>query len=443
MSQPFLPLEIQLNQSKTKPQSMQLSNHNPVAATRSTAFDRTESFLTFLFAISVFVWKPGIYVSSGLIILYLALRATLQSDYRQSLWQSQLAKITLAMFALGLFTSAISANQLEDFLWMARKTMFLPAIVFFAFALTKQRNKDIAMTGLIVAFWTASLLTLSKYGWQMHFGGRMEGTWPQGTWDNLLGLFFVFLVLHFNWISSKTLTRIIYVATILMTLLMLLLAGGRGPWLAVTSSLALYFLVFKRDKKVIITAIMVSVIGLVASATIFQDRTQALLSRAASIANTDESSNWVRLQLWGIGIAHMGELIRTEPFKAVFGSGTKSYQATQVEFFKTMPYDEQRRAQLALFGAPNGDTHNNYLDSALRSGLLWTAAIFMYLIWLATQFSTRSISNRPEPTILLVYFLIMAIFYTVVPHFMSFFFVLLIPILLSPMSQQQKLEDQH
>ncbi len=431
MSQPFLSLEIQLNQSKTKPQSMQPSNHNPVAASRSIAFDRTESFLTFLFAISVFVWKPGIYVSSGLIILYLAMRATLQSDYRQSLWRSQLAKITLAMFALGLFTSAISANQLEDFLWMARKTMFLPAIVFFAFALTKQRNKDIAMAGLIAAFWIASVLTLSKYGWQMRFGGRMEGTWPQGTWDNLLALFLVFLVLYFNWASSKTLTRIIYVATILMALLMVLLAGGRGPWLAVASSLALYFLVFKRDKKVIITAIMVSVIGLVVSATIFQDRSQALLNRAASIANTDESSNWVRLQLWGIGIAHMGELIRTEPFKAVFGAGTKSYGSTQIEFFKTMPYDERARERLVAYGYPTGDTHNNYIDSALRNGLLWTAAIFLYLVWLTTRFSVRGVFSRPEPTILLVYFSIMAMVYTLVPHFMSFFFAVFVSLLLT------------
>ena len=397
-----------------------------------TFFERTASFLTLLFAVSVFVWKPGIYAASGLIIVYLVIRALLDVGYRQAVWQNRLTKVTLAMFALGLLTSAISANQFEDFSWMARKTMFLPVIVFFTFALTHQRNKNIAMTGLIASFWIASLITLSRYGWQMNFGGRMEGIWPQGTWDNLLGLFLCFLVLYAKWANSTVTIRIIYIATMLMALLMVLLAGGRGPWLALAVSLAVYFLVFKRATKVLVTAALVGVIAVIASTTIFYDKTRGFLDRVASINDPQEGSRWVRVQLWQIGIAHMSELIKTEPFKAVFGSGSKSYNQTQIDFFETLPYDEEAKAALQEYGYPSGDTHNNYIDSALRNGLLWTAAIFLYLIWLGTRCSVETVRKMPEPSILLLYFYIMAMVYTVVPHFMSFFFALFITMLLAP-----------
>lgn len=162
------------------------------------AVDRIEPFLTLLFAISVFVWKPGMYVSSGLITLYLLARSALDCDYRKMVWSSRVAKVSLAMFVLGIITSSIGAENFSDVSWMARKTLFLPVIVFFVFALTHERNRTAAMTGLIASFWVASVLTLHKYGWNLSFGGRMEGTWPQGTWDALLGLFFTFLILHLS-----------------------------------------------------------------------------------------------------------------------------------------------------------------------------------------------------------------------------------------------------
>lgn len=408
---------------------------NLPTATSPTIFGHTESFLTLLFAVSVFVWKPGIYVSSSLIIAYLATRAFLDINYRQMLWQSKLTKLTFAMFALGLFTSAISANQFEDFSWMARKTMFLPAIVFFTFALAHQRNKDIAMTGLVAGFWIASLITLSRYGWQINFGGRMQGIWPQGTWDNLLGLFLCFLVLYAKWANSKIGIRVVYIATMLMAFLMVLLAGGRGPWLALAISLIIYFVFFKRDKKVVITMIVGAAIAVIAGTTVLHDRTQALLGRVTSIADTKEASNSLRLQLWAIGTAHMKELIKAEPFKALFGLGTKSYQTAQHEFFKTMDLDQRARIDLAGFSVSNGDVHNNYIDSALRSGLVWTSAMFLYLIWLPTRFRLSQIRTKPEPAIMLMYFCIMAMFYTVVPHFMSFFFALFLSLLGLPLHQ--------
>jgi len=65
-------------------------------------FERTESFLTLLFAVSVFVWKPGIYVSSGLITAYLLVRSMIDHEYGQMVWRSKITQVSLAMFLLGL-----------------------------------------------------------------------------------------------------------------------------------------------------------------------------------------------------------------------------------------------------------------------------------------------------------------------------------------------------
>ncbi|HEY7804459.1 MAG TPA: hypothetical protein VIC30_08520, partial [Orrella sp.] len=155
-----------------------------------------ESFCVLLFAVAVFIWKPGIYVASGLICLYLILRITIETEFRNTLWNSTLAKLSLGMYALGLITATLGAETYQDVSWMARKTLFLPVVVFLAFALKRQVNQRLAMTGLVIGFWIATFITLWDYDWQLNLGHRMQGPWPQGTWDSLLGLFFIFIVLY-------------------------------------------------------------------------------------------------------------------------------------------------------------------------------------------------------------------------------------------------------
>ncbi|MCD8503798.1 MAG: O-antigen ligase family protein [Burkholderiaceae bacterium] len=401
--------------------------------TRKTMiFEHAASLLTLLFAVSVFVWKPGIYATSGAIIAYLLVRSAVDVQYRQLLWSNSITKVTLAMFALGLVTAAIGAQQLSDWTWMARKTMFLPVIIFFAVALSHETNRKLALFGLITCFWIASILTLWEYNWQFVFGGRMQGTWPQGTWDNLLGIFVTFLVLFYRWTSSALIYRSIYWVTLLMAVLMLLLAGGRGPWLATVASVGIYLIVFRPNRKVLLAGLAGIIVATIAATTLFENRTEALIDRIQSIGATSQEqdgSNWVRLQVWHIGATHFEHILKTDPVAGLFGSGAKSYNPKQIEFFETMPYSPEDRALLQSYGYPSGDPHNTYIDSALRNGLVWTVAIFVYLIWLCTQFKIRQTFARAEPLVLLMYLCIMAMFYTVLPHFMSFFFALFVMML--------------
>lgn len=391
------------------------------------AVDRIEPFLTLLFAISVFLWKPGMYVSSGLITFYLLARSAIDHDYRKMVWSSQIARVSLAMFVLGIITSSIGAENFSDVSWMARKTLFLPVIVFFVFALTHERNRTAAMTGLIASFWIASVLTLHKYGWSLSFGGRMEGTWPQGTWDTLLGLFFTFMVLSFKWMPRSVLKLATYGLTTLMALLMLILAGGRAPWLGAILSLAIFFVVFSRDKRVLWTTIVVGAVISILTTTVLEERAKPVIDRLSSVVNTTtDGSNWIRLKLWEIGTAQLAQLAKDDPLELIFGGGAESYNPKQAEFFKSMPFDESERAKLQAYGYPSGDAHNTYIDNALRHGVLWTIAMTLYLVLLCTQFSLKNVWRNPAPLILLINLLIVGMFYTVVPHFVTLFFALFI-----------------
>lgn len=393
--------------------------------TSANTFERIETFLTLLFAVSVFVWKPGMYVSSGLITLYLLTRSSIDRDYGRRLWSSRLAQVSLAMFVLGIITASIGAEQLKDISWMARKTLFLPVIVFFAFALTNARNRTVAMAGLMGSFWVASLLTLHEHNWQLAFGGRMGGPWPIGTWDSLMGLFFGFMVLSFKWTGSSTLQRCVHVLTTIMALVMLLLAGGRAPWIGALISLGIYFVVFNRDKRVLISGLAAAIVVATLATTLFPDKARPVIDRFSSVLNTTtEGSNWVRLQLWEIGIAQLTHLAKEDPVEMLFGGGAESFDPKQAAFFKTMPFDEADRTRLREYGYPSGDSHNTYIDNALRHGVLWTIAMTLYLIWLCTRFSVAGIRDNPKPFVLLINLLIVGMFYTVVPHFVTLFFVL-------------------
>jgi len=392
--------------------------------------DYTESFCVLLFAVAVFVWKPGIYAASGLICLYLIVRTSIDGAFRQGLMSSTLVRLSMGLYAVGLVTATVGAENVQDVAWMARKTLFLPVMVFFFFALQRPINERIAMLGLVASFWVASLITLWEYDWQLQFGDRMQGTWPLGTWDSLQGLFFPFMVLYICRHRQTLATGTIYGLTIAMALVMLLLAGGRAPWLGAFIGLAIYFLIFKRNRQTMLGLLGVTVIVGAVSLTVLSDKVQPVIERFSSVTETQTNeSNWIRLRLWEIGGHHLIHFAKHDPISFAFGGGALSYDQKQIEFFKTLPYDAADRQRLEEYGYPTGDTHNTYIDNALRHGVLWTVLVLIYLIWLCTRFSWRYLQRHPEPFILLVGLLIVGMFYTMVPHFATFFFVLFVGLL--------------
>jgi hypothetical protein len=389
--------------------------------------EKTESFLVILFAVSIFLWKPGIYVSSALIIVYTCIFIFKSKDYRQKYFGSNIAVMSVAMFFLGTLTSLIAMQQTEDVLWAVRKTLFLLIVGFLLLAFKNEKNKKFAFYGLVAGFWVASLLTIFK-NWQlMGVIARVEGTWPQGTWDALLGLFLLFLLLSIKDIFSKSVpslrTKLFLFATLFMSVFQLIWAGGRIPFVACVVAILLYVLTLKLSKRIVINAVLAIVIAIVFSVTIFKDHTDSLVHRVQSITDVSNDDYWVRLNLWKVGFNHSVFFMKNEPLTFLFGAGGKSYGPTQIEFFKDMPMNPVDREKFQAFGYPSGDSHNMYIDSALKNGVVWTFLFLLYLFWLATGFKLKQSWQRPEPLILLSFYMVLGMAYTILPHFFTYFLV--------------------
>jgi O-antigen ligase len=393
----------------------------------TTLAEQVESFLVVLFAVSIFMWKPGIYVSSALIIVYTCIGIFRSQDYRQKYLGSHVAVMSVAMFVVGTTTSLIAMQQTEDLLWMVRKTLFLLTVGFLLIAFNKEKNKKIAFYGLVTGFWVASLLTIFK-NWQlMGVITRVEGTWPQGTWDALLGLFLVFLLLSIKDIFSKSVptlrTKLFLFATLCMSGFQLIWAGGRIPFVAFVVAILLYVLTLKLSKRMVINAMLASVIAVMLTVTVFKDHADSLINRVQSITDVSNDDYWVRLNLWKVGFNHAVFFMKNEPSTFLFGAGGKSYGPTQIEFFQDMPMNAVDREKFQSFGYPSGDPHNMYIDSILKNGVIWTILFLIYLLWLATGFKLKQSWQRPEPFILLSFYLVLGIAYTILPHFFTYFLV--------------------
>jgi O-antigen ligase len=389
--------------------------------------EQVESFLVVLFAVSIFMWKPGIYVSSALIIVYTCIGIFRSQDYRQKYLGSHVAVMSVAMFVVGTTTSLIAMQQTEDLLWMVRKTLFLLTVGFLLIAFNNEKNKKIAFYGLVAGFWVASLLTIFK-NWQlMGVITRVEGTWPQGTWDALLGLFLVFLLLSIKDVFSKSVpslrTKLFLFATLCMSVFQLIWAGGRIPFVACVGAILLYVLTLKLSKRMVINAMLASVIAVMLSVTVFKDHADSLINRVQSITDVSNDDYWVRLNLWKVGFNHAVFFMKNEPSTFLFGAGGKSYGPMQIEFFQDMPMNAVDREKFQSFGYPSGDPHNMYIDSILKNGVIWTILFLIYLLWLATGFKLKQSWQRPEPFILLSFYLVLGIAYTILPHFFTYFLV--------------------
>jgi O-antigen ligase len=385
--------------------------------------EKTESFLVVLFAMSIFIWKPGIYVSSALIILYTCIEILRNKAYRHQYLSSNIAVVSVAMFVVGIVTALIAMQEIDDLLWAARKTLFLLVIGFLIISFKNESNKKLAFYSVIAGFWAASLLTIFKHWHQIGNITRIEGTWPQGTWDALLGLFFVFLVVSMKSTVFSFKTKLFIIATLCMSIYQLIWAGGRIPLLASIVVLVLYVVTLKITKRMVINAVLAAIVAITFSMTIFKDNLDHFYDRVQSITDVSNNDYFVRLNLWKVGFNHAVFFMKNEPMTFLFGAGGKSYGPMQITFFKEMPINESDREKLQGFGYPSGDTHNMYIDSVLKNGFVWTCLFLIYLLWLATGFNIKKIWQQSEPFILLSFYVALGMAYTILPHFFTYFLI--------------------
>ena len=394
------------------------------------AFLRLENLLVLMLGVSIFVSKPIIYASSGLLILYCLIRIVIDKPYGCRILTSPLTWASVAIYLLGVVATIIYPTTLEDTAWIARKSLFLLSFVPLYFAFADKRNRNWALFGLLGGFWIATALTLLEANWRPEDLTRLDGaTWLVDVWGVLCSLFAVFLLPRVYDRNSPMTVRVVVATTVLASLYVLFLTGARGPWLGAFIGIGAYLLLFQW--KTLALLMLIGALGYIPARQALPDSFAKLEEKVASMVDTGgrdtatSESNWIRLQLWKLSIAQDKEKFKNEPLELLFGSGPLNHlQAFKSFFNKTDVLPVQDKARLSRNNFPSNDVHSMYLDATAKVGLLWTAASILWVIVLAVMGLRRKTSHGPSvlgaPFCILT-FLIIGVFYSLLPHFGTFF----------------------
>lgn len=401
---------------------------------------RAENLMVFTLGLGLFLSKPVIYIATGFLTLYFLIRCLTDPVYRRTAFSNKFIVAALAIYVFGLVACLLMPTTLEDLSVIARKSLYL--VIFAPLLLTFRQpsNKNFAIAGLLIGFWIAAILTVLQIE-QLQTGRLPGATWMVDVWGVLLALFFVFLTPRIFNLQESTPMRVIFALTALTAFILLILSGARGPWLGAGIAVGLYLLFYQRRALgiiLVITIIAYFPIKHFAPAPVAQ-----IEQRIVSIVDTKaDMSNWIRLTLWKLSIAHSVDKFETNPGELLLGSGSTSHFEKVYDFFeKTDALTAEEKSQLSApdVGYPTNDMHNMYLDAIAKHGLIWTLANIIFFVFLAStskETQNKRIQSKMCASFLTVCFLTIGIFYSLLPHFASTFLIFFASLTLQPPSEK-------
>lgn len=384
-----------------------------------------EQVLVFLLGLSIFLSNTGIYAVSALLTLYFIARLATDQQYRLFFLNNKTAICSLILYLLGLVVTIAYPGYLEDISWYARKAAGLLILPPLLYAFQNQKTRQWAISSLFIGFWLASIYTLQQAGWQWDGGRVAGGTWLVDIWSVLLAMFVAFMVpLAFGNDLGKR--RYFYVITVLAAITLLIMSGGRGPWLGAFLAVFLYMLLYQRHRLLYVLVIL----ALLYIPIHFWGGTSVdwTVKRAESITDLDDKGNWIRMTLWKLSLCHSFDTAQKEQLKFLLGQGPLSYESALMSFYNdTECLSTETKNRLHPF--PSNDTHNMYLDSLAKMGAIWTPLTLLFIVTFAFYRSHRShryrCFNQSAQGVVIV-FLVVGVFYSIMLHWTTFMLIFLI-----------------
>ena len=384
-----------------------------------------ERLLVFFLGVSIFVSKSGIYAATVFLILYFLTRLAMSREYRAFFRSETLAVASVALYLLGLAVTVAYPGHIEDVSAYARKGAFLLLIPPLMFAFQDPVTRRVALMGLLLGFWLDFIHAVHVLDWEWS-GGRVDGiTWKKDQWSVMLALFLVFLVpitLAKHWDLEKT----ILIGTLVAAMLALLMAGGRGPWLGVL--LVVIFYMVLQQRRAMLYMIGLSLLVYIPANMLYGEQVKYLKDRLQSSGDLQEESNRWRMEFWTLTANYNVHVMRNDQKAFLLGSGPVHQEKRITDFIEGTGVKEQ--GKFVFIRDRNEwrvkDAHNLYLDSLGKMGLIWTVSVLVFLFLLARSGWTV---NRPTfspwsaATVLLL-FLFVGVFYSILAHFASFALVL-------------------
>jgi hypothetical protein len=394
-----------------------------------------ERLLVFFLGVSIFVSKSGIYAATVFLVLYFLARLATSPECRAFFRSEKLAIASVVLYLLGLAVTVAYPGYIEDASVYARKGAFLLLIPPLMFAFRDPVTRRVALVGLLLGFWLDFTHTFYRIDW-VWTGDRLAGTtWRPDQWSVMLALFLVFLVpitLEKRW----GLEKIVLMGTLVAVMLALLMAGGRGPWLGVLLAFTLYMVL--QQRRAMLYVIVLSLVAYIPAHKLYGEQVEYLTSRLLSIGDPQELSNRHRIEFWILTANYNVYILKNDKKAFLLGSGPVHQEERITDFIETTGVKERDRYVFIrdLNEWKVTDAHNMYLDSLGKMGLIWTMSVLVFLFLLVRSGWAENRTTFPPwsaATVLLV-FLFIGVFYSILAHFASFALVLFMTLALGSMA---------
>ncbi|HHQ4531358.1 TPA: O-antigen ligase family protein [Aeromonas veronii] len=387
-------------------------------------YKKIEKYLLCFFAASIFTSKPAIYISSALMIVFFIGRCIFDREYYHVVKRDVVLLVSIAVFLFGVFAKIISPGSLADVGHFVYKGLFFLVFPALVISLREKTNRrlafSISMLGFLLSvLWSfVQAFVLLPHSWS---GERFGGFWDIGRWAEIATFVFAFMLpkLSDDMTASK---RIAIGLFLFLTLLSLIISGGRAGWIAALFSLMIYMVFLNRKMLYVFTP--------VASVLIFSlylampSQFNAVAGRAISVTETTSKdySNFSRILMWGNGASLLNENLSYHPRKFLFGIGFNKFQ-TEYSAYLNKISNAEELIKLTQGNYSLNDLHNSYLDSANKMGFLYTLFFYGSLIFIVYLFYKKE--SLIKGCILIAPFLILGVFYTNYLEFQTciFFFV--------------------
>lgn len=388
-------------------------------------YKKIETYLLCLLAASIFTSKPAIYISSALMIVFFIGRCIFDRDYYNVVKRNIVLWGPIAVFLFGVFAKIISPSSFVDIGHFFYKGMFFLVFPALVISLREKKNRQLAFSISMLGFLLSVLwsfvqaFVLLPHTWG---GERFGGFWDIGRWAEITTFVFAFMLpkLSDDMTASKKVALGLFLS---VTLLSLIISGGRAGWVAASFSLVVYMVFMNRKMLYVFTP--------VASVLIFSlylampSQFNAVAGRATSVTETTtkDYSNFSRILMWGNGVSLLNENLSYHPLKFLFGIGFNKFQTEYSAYLNKISNTEEL-IKLTQGNYSLNDLHNSYLDSANKMGFLYTLFFYCSLIFIVYLFYKKG--ALVQGCILIASFLILGVFYTNYLEFQTSIFLFVV-----------------
>ncbi len=337
-----------------------------------------------LFSFSIFVAKPAINISYGLLIVSALIYKFKYG--KKIVTKNRFVVLLLVPIGVGFFFSFFSISGIEESINFIIRYRFL--FLFLPFVLFIDSKE--ALLKIFIAMNAGAFIDIVYSMLNSDLGqpfGNIYGVHKFGRHsDMLFTLFLINATILLIKYKKKTISKHIHFYPLLFIntcflLITVILIGQRGAYLGLYCGLIVLFLMY--SKKLLIALIIITMVSpLFAPAYV--------LNRVKSIVDPTEISNSARLNLLKLGTDYL-----VEKKCWVRGTGAKSVKSEFEKFLteNSKRYTESFRESIKLFP---GNFHNSYLQMTIEGGLLFAILYLSTIFYLLLSIykKLRETDNR-------------------------------------------------